>query len=447
MLKATGHWLLFAISVTFLSRGLSAQEIRASTETDVERLISIYEQVHANPELPFMEFETAALIASELKANGFEVHKGIGGTGVAGVLENGEGPVVMFRADMDALAVREETDLSYKSTVVKADRNGVEFPVMHACGHDAHVAWLIGMAKQLADTREQWSGTAILIGQPAEELIEGAMAMVNGGLYDLVPKPDIVIAGHNGPYYPTGTVGISSGRRLAGTDQLDVLIHGIGGHGSSPHTAKDPVVMAAMATMDYQTIISRTIDPYQPAVLTVGAIQAGNSNNIIPDSALLKVNLRWYRESERDLMIAGIKSITDNIARMHGISDDRMPEYIMKGKAGPVINGEAEVARARLALSKELGEDKILEGIPPVMISEDFPMLANPFTDVPTLFVEIGTGAPDAYLNFTERGQHPAILNHNPRYTVDADAIEVGTIALTAVVREYLGKAETSFNE
>jgi len=317
---------------------VSAQDIPLAVKPDIERLVSIYKQIHANPELSFMEVETAALIAKELRANSFQVYEEIGGTGVAGVLRNGDGPTVMYRADMDALAVREDTGLDYQSTVIKPDRNGVEYPVAHFCGHDAHVTWLIGVAKQLASSKEQWNGTGVLVGQPAEELIEGAMAMVNDGLYDKVPKPDIVIAGHNDPYYPTGSVGIISGRRLAGTDQLDVIICGLGGHGSSPHTAKDPVVMAAMATMGYQTIISRTINPYQPAVLTVGAIEAGTSNNIIPDSAKLKVNLRWYREEERELMIAGIKAITDGIASMYGISEDRIPEYIMKGSAGPVIN-------------------------------------------------------------------------------------------------------------
>lgn len=416
-----------------------AYDLDASVASDTQRLQTLFKQIHSNPELPFMETETAALIARELKANSFTVHEKIGGTGVAGVLRNGDGPVVLYRADMDALPVREENDLPYKSTVVKADRNGVPFPVAHLCGHDAHVTWLVGVARQLAQSREEWRGTVILVGQPAEELIEGAVAMVDGGLYDKVPKPDIVIAGHNGPYYPTGTVGLASGRRLAGTDQLDIVIHGVGGHGSSPHTAKDPVVMAAMATMGYQTIISRTLDPYQPGVITVGSIQAGSSNNIIPDSALLKLNLRWYREAERELMLEGIRAITDNIARMHGIPADRMPEYHMKGNAGPVINGEAEVVRAKAALAAQLGGEKVLEGIPPVMISEDFPMLASPYPGMPTLFIEVGTGAADAYTNFMQQGEHPLIQNHNPRYVVDLDTIAVGTIAMTSVVRAFLG--------
>jgi hippurate hydrolase len=438
-LKFSGILFLFTVKAIF-SREIFAQDIRAAVKPDAQRLISIYKQIHANPELSFMEFETAALIASELKANGFEVYEGIGGTGVVGVLSNGDGPTVMYRADMDALAVREDTDLNYKSTVVKADRNGLEYPVAHACGHDAHVTWLIGVAKQLASSKDDWSGTVILVGQPAEELIEGAVAMVEDGLYDRVPKPDIVIAGHNDPYYPTGSVGIIGGRRLAGTDQLDVVIYGIGGHGSSPHTATDPVVMAAMATMAYQTIISRKINPYQPAVLTVGAIEAGTSNNIIPDSAKLKLNLRWYREEERELMLGSIRSITDGIAEIHGISEDRMPEYIMKGNAGPVINAEPEVARASRAMARELGQDKVLEGKPPVMISEDFQMLASPFEDVPTLFIEVGTGGPEVYTRFKGEGMHPQIQNHNPRYALDLDIIEVGTVAMTAVVREYLGK-------
>lgn len=250
-----------------------------------------------------MEFESAKIIANELKQLGFEVHEGIARTGVAAVLKNGEGPTVMFRADMDALPVKEETDLPYKSTNPTKDRFGNLIYAMHACGHDAHMTWLLGMAKQLTETKEKWSGTVVLIAQPAEELIMGATAMAKDGLFNKVPVPDILIAGHVHPLLPEGSVSISDGRRMAGTDQIDVFIQGVGGHGSTPHVTKDPVVMASMSVLGYQTIMSRMVDQQQPAVLSVGAIESGSENNIIPDTATLKLNLRWYRTEDRDVML------------------------------------------------------------------------------------------------------------------------------------------------
>lgn len=415
-----------------------ADDIAESVARDGDRLVQIFKDLHQNPELPFQEVETAAFIARELRANGFEVHEGIGATGVVGILVNGDGPVVMVRADMDGLPIREETDLPYRSTAVKTDAHGKQVPTMHACGHDAHVTWLVGVAKQLADRKDVWNGTVVLVGQPAEELITGAVAMVEDGLYEIAPKPDIIIAAHNYPFYPAGSVAIGSGRRMAGTDQIDVIIHGVGGHGSTPNAAKDPVIMGAMATLGYQAVVSRVVDQYQPSVLTVGAFKAGDTNNIIPDSATLMLNLRWYREIERDAMISGIRSVTDNIAQMYNLPADRMPEYIMKGYATPVINSPEEYERAKAAMIGAFGPDRVLEGIPPLMGSEDFQMLAAPFDDVPVVLIEVGGGEADAYTNLMEQGQLPAFINHNPRFEVDLQAVPSGTIALTAVALEYL---------
>jgi len=415
-----------------------AEDIAVSVARDGDRLIQIFKDLHQNPELAFQEVETAALIARELRANGFEVHEGIGETGVVGILVNGDGPVVMVRADMDGLPIREETDLPYKSTAIKTDADGKQVPTMHACGHDAHVTWLIGVAKQLADRRDDWNGTLVLVGQPAEELITGAVAMVEDGLYDVAPQPDVIIAAHNYPFYPARSVAIGSGRRMAGTDQIDVIIHGVGGHGSTPNAAKDPVIMGAMATLGYQAVVSRVVDQYQPSVLTVGAFQAGDTNNIIPDSATLKLNLRWYREIERDALISGIRSVTDNIARMYNMPADGMPEYIMKGYATPVINAPEDHERAKAAMVVALGPDRVLEGIPPLMGSEDFQMLASPFDDVKVVLIEVGGGEADAYTNLMEQGRLPAFVNHNSRFEVDLQAVPSGTIALTAVALEYL---------
>src|SRR3954447_14891706 len=285
-------------------------------DRDEDRLIRVFRHLHANPELGFQEVKTAALVAKEFKDLGYEVHTGIGKTGVVGILKNGPGPVVMFRGDMDGLPVRESTGLGYASKATAATEGGGSTPVAHACGHDAHVTFLLGVAKVMSELKGEWSGTLVLVAQPAEELILGARAMVADGLYDdgKVPEPDYLVSSHVFPVHAAGTAAVRGGRRLAGTDQIDVTIHGIGGHGSQPENARDPVVMGAMAVLGYQTIVSRAVDPQEPSVITVGAFQAGDSNNTIPDSVTLKVNLRWYSPEVRGQMIEGIRRITDAIA-------------------------------------------------------------------------------------------------------------------------------------
>jgi amidohydrolase len=272
--------------------------------------------LHQNPELGFMESRTAGIVAKELQALGYEVKTGIGKTGVVGILRNGAGRVVMFRADMDANAVQEATGLPYESKVRVKMPDGSETPVAHLCGHDAHVTWLIGVAKVMAGAKADWKGTLVLVAQPAEEPVLGAEAMVKDGLYTKhgVPKPDYLIGLHTTPV-PTGMVVSKAGDFNAGTDQLDVTFKGVGGHGSSPHLAKDPVLMAATAVVQYQSIVSRAIDPLNAAVITVGSIQAGADNNVIPNSALVKINLRWYDEADRTRMIEGIERINSRSPR------------------------------------------------------------------------------------------------------------------------------------
>ena len=291
LIPAVVGCLLLSICLTALAQKNSVDEIVAADEP---RLIEIFKKLHANPELSMQETKTAALVAKELKALGFEVQTGIGKTGVVGVMKNGPGPVIMFRADMDALPVKEETGLPYASNKSGKTLDGIDSGIMHACGHDAHVTWLIGTAKVMAQLKAQWSGTLIMVGQPAAEAFNGAATMVAEGLYPKVPAPSVVFASHTNPVWPAGSVGMGQGRRMAGADQLNVTIKGIGGHGSTPHASKDPIVMSAQAIMAYQTIVSRRIDQTEPVVLTVGAIQAGTVNNIIPDEAQLKLSLRWY---------------------------------------------------------------------------------------------------------------------------------------------------------
>src|SRR6516162_7820827 len=415
-----------------------ATKMTALVEKDEPRLLELFKHLHQNPELSFQETKTAALVVKELKDLGFEVHPGIGKTGVVGILKNGPGPVVMFRGDMDALPVREATGLPWASKATAPTEGGGFVPVMHACGHDAHVTFLVGVAKVMKELKREWSGTLVLVAQPAEEVGLGADGMVKDGLYDKAPKPDVLVASHVIPLYPAGAASAKAGRRMAGTDQMDVIIYGVGGHGSAPQLAKDPVVMGSMAVLGYQTLISRVVDPQEPAVITVGAFQAGTVNNVIPDSATLKLNLRWFDPKVRAQMIEGIKRITDGIAAAADMPKDRMPRYVMKGHAGPVVNDEAASRRAETALKLVLGQDKALPGLPPVMGSEDFQKLAAPHPSIKILLVWIGCG-PANVLEAMKKGVMP-VANHNPKFKVELPAIAAGTRANAGVLLEFLKK-------
>lgn len=423
----------------FAQAAANKADIDRIVAADEPRLIGIFKKLHADPELGFQEVKTAALVAKELTALGYTVQTGIGKTGVVGILKNGPGPVIMLRMDMDALPVKEETGLVYASKKMMTGDDGAQTPVMHACGHDAHTTWLIGTAKVMAQLKSQWSGTLVLVAQPAEELITGATAMVKDGLYKNVPEPKVLISAHSNALWPAGSAAARAGNRMAGTDQMDVLIHGVGGHGSSPHVAKDPVVMGAMAVIAYQTIISRGIDAQEPSVLTVGSFQAGNANNVIPDAVLLKLNLRWYNKAVRDQMISAIKRVTDAVATAANMPADRMPEYTMKGYATPVVNSEEAVKTAVPALKAALGDANVYPGVPPVMGSEDFQMLAEPYQDTQILWIEVGAAKPEVLPNFMNKGIFP-IANHNPKFQVELPAIAAGVKANSALLLEFLKK-------
>jgi amidohydrolase len=398
-----------------------------------------YNDVHiVHPELGFMETRTAEIVGRELKANGFKVRSGIAKTGVVGVLENGPGPIVMFRADMDCNAVEEATGLPYASTkrVTRMSTEGrpEEVPVMHACGHDAHTTWLIGLAKAMAANTSEWKGTLVLVAQPAEEPIEGARAMVQDGLYSQgVPKPDYLIGLHTTPAR-TGMVISQAGDLNAGTDQLDVTFHGVGGHGSAPHVAKDPVLMAAAAIVQYQFIISRGIDPQKAAVLTVGSVQAGSDNNVIPASALLKLNLRWYDEKDRNLMLEGIERINRSIAASYNMPESRYPTTVRKGWSYPLSNDPDMASRISRALRLLLGDRNVIS-VPPLMGSEDFHHLVIDNEKKHYHYMYVGTAKPEHFLKAQQEGKQVPYANHNPDYQVDLDAIPLGAkIGATAIL-------------
>ncbi len=424
-----------------VSAGL-IEQVEQVVQQDAAHLDAVFKDIHQNPELGFMEVRTAGIIAAELEALGFQVTTGIGGTGVVGVLRNGEGPTVMYRADMDANAVEEATGLPYASKVRVRLDSGAETAVAHMCGHDAHVTWMLGMARAMAKLKDQWSGTMLLVGQPAEEPITGAQAMLDDGLwteYDL-PEPDYFIGMHTAPG-PVGTVISAGGPKMAGTDQIDILFKGVGGHGSMPQLTKDPVLMAAMAVVQYQAIVSRTIEPQQTAVLTVGSIQAGVDNNVIPATALVKANLRWYDPAVRERLIAGIKSVSEGIARTYGMPEDQMPVITMKGGSTPLVNDDALAARMAEPLKMLLGDKNVLESFPPATGSEDVHLLKGPHEDVPFNFLIVGVADPEVFAASVKAGKGMPYSAHNPNFIVDLAAIPVGVEVATVSMLELLGNS------
>lgn len=434
-------FLLIFILIIATAQAQTSSRVKQLAYTDSLRLVNIFKDLHQNPEPAFMEVRTSGIIAKELKSLGYEVITGIAKTGVEGILKNGDGPVVMYRADMDCNAVKETTGLPYASTKTMINANGVEVPVMHACGHDAHITWMLGAAKIMTQLKNDWSGTLVFIAQPAEEIGAGAKAMINDKMYENgVPVPDFLFGMHTVPM-AVGTIDNAAGERMAGTDQLDVTFHGIGGHGASPEFTKDPIVMASNAVLQYQTIISRNTGAQDIAVLTVGEFQSGNSNNVIPASALLKLNLRWFNDKTRNTLLEGIKNINKGIAVANNLPEALHPTINIKTTAYPLVNDKNLVERINAALVEVLGKQNIITNKPPLMVSEDFQYLAlaNDKTVYDYLFV--GIANIDAVKKAESEGKQYPFFNHNGDFEVDLSAIPLGTqIGATALLELFKKK-------
>lgn len=420
----------FLLNTSAWTQNISESVVENAVAKDNDRLVEIFKDIHQNPELGFMETRTAGIVTDNFKNLGFEVKTGIGVTGVVGIMNNGDGPTVMYRADMDCNAVKETTGLPYASTKIVKRDDGSETPVMHACGHDAHVTWMLGVAKLMADHKKLWKGTLIMVGQPAEEPILGAEAMVNDGLYTThgIPKPDYLYGLHTAPI-GVGLVSAATGVRMAGTDQIDVTFHGIGGHGSMPHLTKDPVVMAASAVMQYQAIVSRGIDPKNSAVITVGSIQAGSDNNVIPATSLVKINLRWFSENDRQLMINVIKRINEGIAHAYNLPEDKYPEMTMKGWSTPLDNDVEMTKTIQKSLVGLVGEKNLLKEdvLPSVMGSEDFHHLVVHNEVKKYCYALVGIAPPKLFEQALKEGKQFPFGAHNGDFQVDLDAIPLGT--------------------
>ena len=394
---------------------------------------ALYLDIHQNPELSSHETQTAAKLAGRLRGLGYEVTEHVGGTGLVAILKNGAGPTVMLRTELDALPVEEKTGLAYASKVRTKDDSGRNVPVAHACGHDLHMAGLVGTAAIMAHSKGMWHGTLMLVGQPAEETISGAKAMLDDGLLTRFPKPDVAVAMHVGNLLPAGTVGIVSGVYNTNADSLRITIYGKGGHGSAPHTAIDPIVIAARTILALQTIASREVKPTEMAVVTVGYIQAGTKNNIIPDQAELGLTVRTRNAEVRKQVLAAITRITNAEAEAAGAP--RVPSIDHYEGTDLVYNDPALAQRLRGVLESALGKDSVVME-EPITASEDFSYYTA--QGIPGFYFSLGGADPE---KFTEAKAAGTLLpsNHSSLFAPDVDpALRTGIAAEVAVLRDLL---------
>ena len=414
--------------------------LRDAVAEDMPALLDLYRDLHANPELSFEEHETAAKLAARARALGFEVTEGVGRTGVVAVMRNGDGPTVMLRADMDGLPVVEQTGLPYASTRTSVPATGVETGVMHACGHDTHMTAWIGTAQLLAERKSEWSGTLVMILQPAEEIGEGALAMLEDGLYERFPKPDYVLGFHDAAGAPAGMIGYSKGYALANVDSVDVVIPGVGGHGAYPHTTIDPVVIGSAIVMRLQTLVSREISPLDPAVVTVGSFRAGSKHNIVPDEARLQITVRSYTDEVRKTLLDGIARIARGEALAAGMPDDKLPEVTVQVPYTPsTYNTPAFTETVMTGLRDRFGER--VQEVPSVMGGEDFGQFyrADP-ENVESLIFWVG-GVPQDEYEAAQRDGTVLPSLHSPFWAPDAEVvIATATEAMTAATLDLMPK-------
>jgi len=403
---------------------------------------SLYLDLHEHPELSGHETETAAKLAGKLKAAGYEVTEQVGGTGVVAVLKNGNGPTIMLRTELDALPVEERTGLPYASKVHTKDDAGRDVAVMHACGHDVHMASLLGTAEIMARSKNTWHGTLILIGQPAEETIGGAEGMIKAGLFTRFPKPDAIVALHVGNELPAGTVSITPGIYNTNSDSVRITIYGKGGHGAAPHTTIDPIVIAARTILSLQTIASREVKPGELAIVTVGDIRAGTKNNIIPEQAEMGLTIRTYKQDIRRQVLAAIGRIAKAEAEAAGAPREPLVEHYEGTDA--VYNEPALAERLRAPLEAALGKDHV-EITGPITPSEDFSYFVE--QGVPGFYFSLGGADPQKFAEAKAKGEHlPS--NHSSLFAPDVDpALHTGIAAELAVLRNLLNASPAELHK
>ncbi|HMT43558.1 MAG TPA: amidohydrolase [Chakrabartia sp.] len=432
--------LALVLGLTALAQPAVADPLRDAVAADMPKLMDLYRHLHANPELSMQEVKTAARMAAEMKALGFEVTTGVGKTGVVAVLRNGPGKTLLIRADMDGLPVPEQTGLPFASRVKATGDEGIESPVMHACGHDTHMTAWIATAKRLTAMKGQWSGTLVMIAQPAEERGTGARAMLADGLFTRFPKPDASIAFHDSAGLPAGVVGWSDGYALANVDSVDVTVPGVGGHGAYPHTAKDPVVLASRIVAALQTLVAREIDPLDSAVVTVGSFHAGAKHNIIPDKADLLITVRSYKPEVRQHLLDGIARIAKGEAIAAGMPEDRMPVVTVKDEFTPsTFNTSVLSNRLATVFEGRFGKARV-QKVPPTMGGEDFSRYWLADQSKESMIFWVG-GVPQARWDAAKGDPAKLPSLHSPFWAPEAETvIATAAEALTAAALDVLTK-------
>ncbi|WP_374393826.1 amidohydrolase [Sphingopyxis sp.] len=428
------------VAALTLSMPAAAQELAPEVQKQMPSLMEIYRDLHANPELSFMEVRSAGILAAEARKLGYKVTEKVGGTGVVAVLENGPGPVVLVRADMDALPVIEQTGLPGASKVRVTTKEGVETGVMHACGHDTHMTAWIGTARLMAANKDKWSGTLVMIGQPAEERGAGARMMLADGLYTRFPRPQYALAFHDAAQFPAGMIGYTPGYALANVDSVDILVKGLGGHGAYPQATKDPIVLASRIVTALQTLVSREISPLDSAVVTVGSFHGGAKHNIIPDEARLQLTVRSYTDEVRAKLLDGIARIAKGEAIAAGMPEDKMPVVtVEKDEFTPAMFNTVDFTNEMAGFLKtRFGEERVMQ-LPPVMGGEDFSRFSREENkDIKSLIIWVG-GVPQAEYDAAKKEGRTLPSLHSPFWAPDAPVvISTATEALTAMAMKLM---------
>lgn len=432
--------------ILFSSLALSVQSSQASEHTKPinqdyqNHLAALWDHFHRNPELSLMEIKTAARLAKEIRAAGFEVTEGVGGTGIVAILKNGPGPKIMVRADMDGLPVLERSGLKSASKVKMTDWDGNEVSVMHACGHDVHITSLVGTARHMASIKDKWSGTLMLIGQPAEERGPGASAMMKDNLWKRFGKPDYAFGFHVSAGSEAGKITVDEGSPYAGADTVDITIHGVGSHGASPHRGKDPVVIGSQIVVNLQTIISRELAPRHSGVITVGSFHSGTKHNIISDKAHLQLTVRSLNSEVREQLLSAIKRVAIGTARTAGISEDMLPTVVVgKDDYPPTQNDKKLAQRLKMVLAEKMGSDILLTPNKLGMGAEDFGFFTtDPY--IPSVFFSVG-GTPQADFEREIAGGKAVASHHSPLFKISPEpAVKAGVEATVHALLNLMPK-------
>jgi amidohydrolase len=428
------------LSAAILCIGLvgtaSAQSLDDEIAADYPYLDELFKELHQNPELSMQEFKTSERMAEEMAALGFDVTRNIGKTGLVGVMKNGAGPTLMIRADMDGLPVEEKTGFSYASQVRQVNLEGLDMPVMHACGHDVHMTVLIGVARRMVELKDEWQGTLMLVAQPAEEAIGGALAMVADNIYGRTVRPDFALAMHVGAGDPAGKITFSDGLMYSSSDTVRITVRGVATHGASPHLGRDPVLIGSQIVVALQTIVTREVSPIEPALITVGAFRGGTAPNVIADHAQLDITVRANTEETRELLLKSIERVAIQTARAGGVPEELLPIVDIYDNGSPTTTNDAELAqRVRAAMVDEMGADALFPFKQADMGAEDFPDLVNVDPPIPSVYFGVG-GTPVEALESGDWAGH-----HSPLFWVEPEpSIKGGIEGMTVAALELLKK-------